>query len=73
MVPSWMLRRKQVEDGRVDVTGYVRSCYPTFVVFNVLGYRGIVIIYPFAWSCIYNDRVDEAPCHFPSFISYFLD
>jgi hypothetical protein len=31
------------EDGRVDAMGYVRSCYPTFAVFNVLGSRGIVI------------------------------
>jgi hypothetical protein len=27
--------------------GYVGSCYPTFVVFNVLGPGGIVVIYPF--------------------------
>jgi hypothetical protein len=24
--------------------GYVRPCYPTFIVFNVLGPRGIVVI-----------------------------
>jgi hypothetical protein len=34
----------EVEDGRVDATGYVRACYPTFVDFNVLGHRGIVVI-----------------------------
>jgi hypothetical protein len=38
------LRRRQVEDGRVDVTGWVRPCYPNFAVFNVLGPRSIVVI-----------------------------
>jgi hypothetical protein len=38
------LRRRQVEDGRVDAMGYVGLSYPTFVIFNVLGPRGIVII-----------------------------
>jgi hypothetical protein len=37
---SWRLRRRQVEDGRVDATGCVGSCYPTFAVFNVLGPKG---------------------------------
>jgi hypothetical protein len=32
------------EDGRVNETGCVRPCYPTFPVFNVLGLRGIVVI-----------------------------
>jgi riboflavin synthase alpha subunit len=36
--------RRQVEDERVDAMGYVRPCYPTFTVFNVLGRRGIVVI-----------------------------
>jgi hypothetical protein len=38
MAPSWRLRQRKVEDGRVDATGYVRPYYPTFVVFNVLGH-----------------------------------
>jgi hypothetical protein len=38
------LRRRQVEDGRVDATGCVRPCYLTFAVFNVLSPRGIVVI-----------------------------
>jgi hypothetical protein len=41
---SWRLRRRQAEDGRVDATGCVRSCYPTFAVFNVLDDRGIIVI-----------------------------
>jgi hypothetical protein len=41
---SQRLRRRQVEDGRVDATGCVRPCYPTFAIFNVLGPRGIVVI-----------------------------
>jgi hypothetical protein len=38
------LRRRQVEDGRVDAMGCIRLCYPTFPVFNVLGPRDIVVI-----------------------------
>jgi hypothetical protein len=44
VAPSWRLRRRQIEDGRVDATGCVRLCYPTFIVFSVLGSRGIVVI-----------------------------
>jgi hypothetical protein len=54
VAPSRRLRQRQVEDGRVDAMGYIRPCYPTFVVFNVLGLRGIVVIYPFAWAYIYD-------------------
>jgi hypothetical protein len=42
--PSRRLRQRQDEDGRVDVTGCVGPYYPTFVVFNVLGPKGIVVI-----------------------------
>jgi hypothetical protein len=38
------LRRRQVEYERVDTTGFVGPYYPTFVVFNVLGPKGIVVI-----------------------------
>jgi hypothetical protein len=44
MAPSRRLRRRQVEDGWVNTTGYVGPCYPTFAVSNVLGPRGIVVI-----------------------------
>jgi hypothetical protein len=44
VIPSRRLRRRQVEDGRVDVTDLVRPCYLIFVVFNVLGPKGIVVI-----------------------------
>jgi hypothetical protein len=43
MAPSWWLRRDQVEDGWVDAMGCVRPCYPYFIIFYVLGPRGIVI------------------------------
>jgi predicted metal-binding membrane protein len=56
VVPSWRLRQRQVEDVRVGVMGCVGPCYPTFAVFNVLGIRGIVVIYPFAWADIYDPR-----------------
>jgi hypothetical protein len=42
--PSWRMRQRQVEDGRVDAMGYVRPCYPNFAVFNVLCPRGILVI-----------------------------
>jgi hypothetical protein len=38
---SQRLRRRQVEDERVNAMGCVGPCYPTFAVFNVLGPRGI--------------------------------
>jgi hypothetical protein len=44
VTPSWRLRQDQVKDGRVDAIGCVVPCYPYFVVFNVLGPRGVVII-----------------------------
>jgi hypothetical protein len=34
----------QVEDGQVDAMGSVGPCYRTFVIFNVLGPTGIVVI-----------------------------
>jgi hypothetical protein len=37
------LRQNQVEDGWVDATGYIGSCYPYFAVFYVLCPRGIVV------------------------------
>jgi hypothetical protein len=44
MAPSRRLHRRQVENGRVDAMGYIGHCYPTFVIFNVLDPRGIVVI-----------------------------
>jgi hypothetical protein len=44
MAPSQRLRRNQVEDGRVDVTGCVGSCYPCCAIFILLGTRGSVVI-----------------------------
>jgi hypothetical protein len=44
VAPSRMLRRRQVEDGRVDETGCARPCYPTFAIFNVLDPMGLVVI-----------------------------
>jgi hypothetical protein len=41
---SQRLRRSQVENGRVDATGYVGYCYPYFTVFISLDSRGIVLI-----------------------------
>jgi hypothetical protein len=38
------LHRDQIEDGWVDVMGCVRPCYPYFIIFYVLGPRGIVVI-----------------------------
>jgi hypothetical protein len=44
MAPSRRLRRRQVEDERVDATGCIGAYYPTIAVFNVLDHRGIVVI-----------------------------
>jgi hypothetical protein len=43
VAPSRRLHEDQVEDRRVDVMGYVRPYYTCFVVFYILGSRGIVI------------------------------
>jgi hypothetical protein len=43
VTPSRRLHQSQVEDERVDAMGYVRPCYPTFAVFNVLNHTGIVV------------------------------
>jgi hypothetical protein len=44
---SRRLRRDQVKDRRVDVTGCVGPRYPYFTVFHVLCLRGIVIFLVF--------------------------
>jgi hypothetical protein len=41
---SQRLRQSQVENGRVDATGYIGYCYSCFTVFISLGPRGIVLI-----------------------------
>jgi hypothetical protein len=43
VAPSRRLRQDQVEVGRVDVTDCVGPCYPYFVIFYVLGPRGIIV------------------------------
>jgi hypothetical protein len=39
---SWRLCRVEAEDGRVDAMDCIEPCYPYFVVFIVLGSRGIL-------------------------------
>jgi hypothetical protein len=34
----------QAKDGWIDATGCIRPCYSSFVIFNVLDSRGIVVI-----------------------------
>jgi hypothetical protein len=43
VAPSRMLRQDQVEDGRVDAMDCVGPCYSYFVIFYVLGHKGIVV------------------------------
>jgi hypothetical protein len=43
VAPLWMLHRDQVEDGRVDMTGYVGSCHPYIAVFFILCTRGVFV------------------------------
>jgi hypothetical protein len=40
---SRRLHRVKAEDGWVDATGYIGPFYPYFVVFIVLGTRGILV------------------------------
>jgi hypothetical protein len=35
-------REDEVNDGQVDATGCVGPCYPYFIIFYVLGTRGIL-------------------------------
>jgi hypothetical protein len=56
VAPSQRLRRRQAEDGRADATGCVGHYYPCFVIFFLLGSRGVVVIYPFAWAYIQDHR-----------------
>jgi hypothetical protein len=44
VAPSQMLCQSQVEDGRVDTIGCVRSCYPCFIIFILLCHRSTVVI-----------------------------
>jgi hypothetical protein len=41
------VRRRQAEDGRADAMCYVGPCHPCFVVFLLLGARGVVVILAF--------------------------
>jgi hypothetical protein len=47
VAPSQRLCRRQAEAGRVDAMGCVVPCYPYFVVFLLLGPRGVVVILAF--------------------------
>jgi hypothetical protein len=47
VAPSGWLRRDQVENGWIDVTGYVGPCYPYFTVFYILCPRDIVVFSSF--------------------------
>jgi hypothetical protein len=42
VAPSWMLRRVQAEDRRVDATVYIGPFYSRIIVFYVLDPRGII-------------------------------
>jgi hypothetical protein len=42
---SWRLCPVEAEDGRIDATDCVGSFYPNFVIFTVLGLRGILVFY----------------------------
>jgi hypothetical protein len=40
---SWRSRTYDVEDGQVDVMGYIGPLYPDFAIFVVLGTRGVLV------------------------------
>jgi hypothetical protein len=62
---SWRSREDEVEDGWVDKTGCIRLFYPNFVVFVVLGPRGILVF----WLCL---EIVGAQCHFSYYHFAFL-
>jgi hypothetical protein len=43
VAPSQKSREDQVENGRVDATGYIGPCYPYLSIFFVLAPRGILV------------------------------
>jgi hypothetical protein len=43
MASSQRLHRVEAEDGRADATGCVKLFYPNFVIFYILGSRGILV------------------------------
>jgi hypothetical protein len=51
MTSSRRLRRVEAEDGRVDGMGCIGPFYPNFIVFIVLGTRGILIFSSFTCAC----------------------
>jgi hypothetical protein len=43
VVSSWRSREDEVENRRVDAMGYTGPFYSYFVIFVVLGHRGILV------------------------------
>jgi hypothetical protein len=43
MTPSQRLRRDQVEDEQIDAMGCIGPCYAYFIIFVLLGPRGIIV------------------------------
>jgi hypothetical protein len=56
VAPSRKSCEDEAEDGRVNMTSYVRPYYRYFVVFIVLSPRGILVFYSFAWAYRYDPR-----------------
>jgi hypothetical protein len=52
VAPSWRFDRDQVEDGRVDATGHVGSCYHYLSIFYILCHMCIIVFQSFA--CAYK-------------------
>jgi hypothetical protein len=44
VVSSWRSRGDEVEDGLIDVIGYIGFFYPNFAIFIVLGHKGSLVI-----------------------------
>jgi hypothetical protein len=42
---SWRSRADEAENGRVDVTGCIGPFYPNFVIYVVLGPRGVLVFW----------------------------
>jgi hypothetical protein len=39
----WRMCGDEAEDGQVDVMGCIGPFYPNFVIFTVLGHKGILV------------------------------
>jgi hypothetical protein len=47
---EWRLHRVKAKDEWIDAMGCIRPFYPIIIIFSVLGPRGNLVFYSFAWA-----------------------